>query len=133
MFLADARTTPARDESIEGKRAPLTHAVGASRVAGAEIGNDGLARDRRLALGNERPDTFGQVAVDARAKADEADPLTGADDIALAYERHDAARDEAGDLHHADTRAAAGDDQRITLVVLARLVEVGVDEFSRRV
>src|SRR6202011_3699654 len=74
-----------------------------------------------------------QINADARAEADHADALAGADLLAFAHERHDAARDEPRDLHHADAPARAGNDEAVALVVLARLVEVGVEEFARLV
>ena len=43
-------------------------------------------------------------------------------------EADDAAGDEAGDLHHADARARRLDHEGVALVVLARLVELGVEE-----
>ena len=48
------------------------------------------------------------------------------------HEADDAPRDQAGDLHHA-RRGAFGrrDDKRIALVVVARLVEIGVEELAR--
>src|SRR5262249_40605007 len=95
--------------------------------------NDSLAGDRGLALDDQRPHSRGEIDVDTRAHRDEAAALAAADDAALAHARHDAARDEPGNLHHTDARAAAGNDQRIALIVLAGLVEVGIDEFSRRV
>ena len=73
-------------------------------------------------------DALRQVDIDARAEADHADALAGADAGALAHEADDAPRHQAGDLHHADARAAGRDHERVALVVLARLVEVGVDE-----
>ena len=53
-----------------------------------------------------RPTTIcapaGQIDVDARAEADEAEPVAGGQMRALVGEADDAARDQAGDLHHAE-------------------------------
>src|ERR1700730_4599087 len=106
----------------------LSNPKGALRVAGGKVGNDRFTRDRGLSLGDERPYALGQVDVHARAEADHADALAGADARALAHETDDSARDQPRDLHHADARLVAGDDEAIALVVLARLVEVGVEE-----
>src|SRR4029077_14630626 len=104
-----------------------------SRLARGKIGDDGFARKGGLAFEDERPHARRQINVDVRAEADHADALAGADLLALAHERHDAARDEPRDLHHADAPARAGNDEAVALVVLARLVEVGVEEFARLV
>ncbi len=49
-------------------------------------------------------------------------------------ERHDAPRDEARDLHDGDRHAGRRlDDDRAALVLLARLVEGGVEERARHV
>ena len=94
-----------------------------------QVGDDGLPGDRGLALGDQRAAAVGEVDVEPRAEPDHADALAGADRGALAHERHDAPRDEAGDLDDADPGAAGGADQEaVALVVLARLVEVGVEE-----
>ena len=65
----------------------------------------GLAGDRGLALGHQRPYAVRQIDVEARAEADHADALAGADGGALAHEADDAARDQPGDLHDADAAA----------------------------
>ena len=49
-------------------------------------------------------------------------------------ERQDPARDQAGDLREADPQAVrAFDEEMLALIVLARLVEIGVDELARHV
>ena len=48
--------------------------------------------------------------------------------VPLAREADDAARDEPGDLDDADRRAAGLDHEGLALVVLACLVEFGVEE-----
>src|SRR5262249_866616 len=97
-------------------------------VAGAKIGNERVPCDGGLSLGDERPHPLGQVDVDARAEADHADALADADGCALAHETDNSARDQTCDLHHADATPVARDEEAIALVVLARLVEVGVEE-----
>src|SRR6202166_2465635 len=109
----------------------LIGAVGPAGVAELEIGQDGLARDRGLAFGDQRFGAFRQVYVEARAEADQSEPLAGADRLAFADEADDPPRHQACDLDHADTALRRGDHQRITLVVLARLVELGIDEGAR--
>ena len=53
----------------------------------------------------------------------------GAEFAALADEAHDAACDEARDLHHGDALAGRGrNDEGVALVVLAGLVEIGAEE-----
>src|SRR5215211_4644716 len=110
-----------------------THAESASGIGGAQIGEHRLAGDRGLSLGDKGLDALRQIDVDARAEPDHADPLAGADRVALAHEGNDAPRDQAGDLHDADSRPAGGDHERIALVVLAGLVEIGVDELAGRI
>src|SRR5215831_15695666 len=106
----------------------LSDPEGTLRVADGEIGDDRFTRDCGLSLGDERPHALGQVDVHARAEADHADALARADGRALAHETHNPARNEPRNLHHADANPAARDDEAIALVVLARLVEVGVEE-----
>src|ERR1700730_14302685 len=86
----------------------LSDPEGAMRVAGGKVGNDRFTRDRGLSLGDERPRAFGQVDVHARAEADHADALAGADARALAHETHNPARDQPRDLHHADASPVSG-------------------------
>src|SRR5205085_538029 len=63
------------------------------------------------------------------AEADETDALPRADAVTLVHEGDDPARDEAGDLNDRELRAVRFfDDQRAALVLLARLVERGVEE-----
>ena len=51
---------------------------------------------------------------------------------ALAHEADDAGGDEAGDLHHGEGAAVGeGEDEAVSLVGLARLVEGGVEEAAR--
>src|ERR1700716_1062848 len=69
----------------------------------------------------------------SRREPDQAQPFADADRLAFANERHDAARHEARDLDHADTALGRGDHQRVALIVLARLVEFGIDEGARPV
>src|SRR5262249_31021160 len=106
----------------------LSDPEGTLRVAGGEIGNDRFARDRGLSLGDERPHALGQVDVHARAEADHHAALASADGRALSHEALNPASIEPRYLHHADANPVACDDETIALVVLARLVEVGVEE-----
>src|ERR1700693_575867 len=112
------------------KRRQSADAERAAGIARRQIGDDGLARDRALAFRHQRPHPFRQVDVAPRTEADHADALAGADLLPFAHEGDDAPGDEAGDLHHADAPARTGNEQTIALVVLARLVEIGVEEFA---
>ena len=73
---------------------------------------------------------LGQEDIDARAEADEAEALADRDVAAGLGPADDAARDEAGDLHDGDRAVRAFDDEAVALVLLARLVELGIEEFS---
>ena len=73
----------------------------------------------------------GQIDVDPAAEADQADALAGVDHVAFADEGEDPPRDQPGDLGEADPQAVrAFDQEMLALIVLARLVEVGVDELA---
>src|ERR1700754_2263892 len=102
-------------------------------VALAEIGQNRLAGDRGLAFGDQRAGAVGQIDVEARAESNEAEPLASADHLAFPHEADDAPRHQAGDLDHADASLRRRDDKRIALIVLARLVELGVDEGARAI
>src|SRR3981189_2104942 len=74
----------------------------------------------------------GREGAGPRAEADQAEALAGPDGDAFAHEGDDPAGDQAGDLHHHDASAArGGDDEAVALVVLARLVEIGIEEGAR--
>src|SRR5262249_36508602 len=96
--------------------------------AGAQIGDHSLARNGGLTFGDQRAHAVRQIDIDARSKADHANPLAGADTYALAREADDAACNQAGTLHHPDAALAGRDDKGISFIVLARLVELGIDE-----
>src|SRR5262245_60066622 len=110
-------TRPSAGPAMTNKERALADAEGALHVAGAQVGEDGFAGDGGLALGDDRPHALGEIDVDARAEADEADALTDADARALANEADDPACDEPGDLHDADAAPVGGDEQAIALVV----------------
>src|SRR5262249_55259665 len=94
----------------------------------AQVRDDRLPGGGGLALRHQRTRPFRQVDVHARAESDHADALTGGDTRPFTGETDDAPCDQAGDLGHDDARTARRDDERVALVVLARLVEVRVDE-----
>ena len=78
------------------------------------------------------PGPGGQIDVDAAAEADQADALARLDAVAFLDERQDPPRDQAGDLGEADRHpVVALDQEMLPLIVLARLVEVGVEELAR--
>ena len=94
--------------------------------------NHRFAGDRALAEQDARSGTRGQIDVDPAAEADQADALAGLDLVAFANERQDAARDEPGDLGEADPDPVrALDEEMLALIVLAGLVEVGIEELAR--
>src|SRR5689334_21202262 len=93
-----------------------------------EIGQNGLAGNRGLSLRHQRRGALGQVDIDTRAETDQAEAFAGSEALPLADERDDAARDQARDLNHADAAMRRRDRERVALVVLARLVELGIDE-----
>ena len=96
------------------------------------IAEHGLAGNRPLAEQYLRAGAGGKIDVDPAAEADQADPLAGGDLVAFLDERHDAARDQAGDLGEADLQPIlALDQEMLALIVLARLVEVGIEELAR--
>src|SRR5262245_43783559 len=94
----------------------------------AQVRDHGLARDRSLPFGPERPRPFGHIDSDPRAEPDHADALAGAHARAFAGEGDDPPGDQACNLHDDDARRAGSDEEGIALVVLARLVKLGVDE-----
>src|SRR5579871_611414 len=117
-----------------GRDKALSYPVAPSGVGTAQVGDDGLAGGRGLSFRGERTHAFRQIDVDPRAEPDHADALAGADAGALLDERHDAARHQAGDLDDADAGARGRrDKEAVALVVLARLVEIRVDEGARPV
>src|SRR6185369_12981761 len=106
----------------------LPYAEGALRIAGAQIGDNGLTGDGGLSLGHQRPYAVGQVDVETRAKADHADALADAHGGARTHEAENPACDQSGDLHHADPALLGRNDEGVALVVLACLVEVGAEK-----
>ncbi|CAH1651816.1 hypothetical protein BOSEA31B_10697 [Hyphomicrobiales bacterium] len=74
-----------------------------------------------------------QIDVDARTEADQAEALAGRQRVALLDEGHDAAGNQPGDLHDADDAGGRLDRQRVALVVVARLVELGIEEEAGRI
>src|SRR5882672_265230 len=117
--------------SSHGKR--LAHPEGELPGRCPQVRDHGLARDRGLPLRHQRPRAFRQVDIDARAEPDHADALAGTHARALAREGDNAPCDQSCDLHDDDARRAGADEEGIAFVVLARLVEVGVDEGARLV
>ena len=74
-----------------------------------------------------------EIDVDARAETNEADALAGGQQRAFVSEAHDPSRDEAGDLDDAEPPRGGIDGDAVALVVLARLVQVGVEEQTRMI
>ncbi len=92
----------------------------------------GFAGDCGLSLGDQRTRALGQIDVDAGAEADHADALTGGDRLAFAHERHDAPRHQTRDLNDGDARgrSAVAMTKALRSLSLARLVEIGAEEFA---
>src|SRR5690606_27005602 len=102
------------------------------RLGGTDPRDHRLARQRALAEQHLRRGARGKIDVDAAAETDEADALAGGQLVAHRHERHDTPRHEARNLGEADAHAVGAlDDEMLALILLARLVEVGVDEFAR--
>ena len=77
-------------------------------------------------------DAVREIGVGPAAEPDDAEARAGAHRVALADVAQDAARDQPGDLHHGDLAPVRqADGERVALVVIARLVEAGVDEAGR--
>src|SRR3546814_11741535 len=90
-----------------------------------------LAGDGALAGHHLRREAGGEVNIDPAAKADQADALARSDGVARLYPGDDAARHEARDLREADAQTiGAFDENMLTLLIIARLVEVGVEELA---
>src|SRR5215470_19544177 len=106
-----------------------SHPIASPGLAVLEVGDNRLSGRGRLPFRRQRSHARGQVDVDPRAEPDHADALPGGDGRALLYEGHDAARHQAGDLDHPDLDTSRSrDDEAVALVVLARLVEIRIDE-----
>ncbi len=90
-----------------------------------EPANDALARPHL----DRRPDRGEHV--DARSEANQAEPCALRRLVALAAVRHDASRDEPGDLPHEQASSAALDPDGHLFVLEARLVARGGDELAR--
>src|SRR5882672_12823518 len=84
---------------------------GLRKPGSSMIGEGGENRAARVHLVAERgdgPRVLGEVDVDARAEADETEPLSPRETVALADVAQDAPRNQAGDLHAGHICAAAG-------------------------
>src|SRR4051812_39036915 len=109
--------------------APAAQPLGLAR---GEIGDDRLAGDGALSDHHERVDARRKINIDAAPEADEPDPPAGKKPLALRHEADDAPRDQARNLHDAELAAVIEDEgERLALVVLARFVEIGVEELAR--
>src|SRR3546814_9586568 len=97
----------------------------------AYLAQDRLARDGALAQHDAGRGSGGQIDVDPATEADQADALPGGDHVARLHEGHDPPRHKARDLGEADAHAIMPFDQdMLPLIILARLVEVGVQELA---
>src|SRR6202171_481451 len=111
----------------------LIGAKSSTVLAKPEISQNGLPGDRGLPLGDQHFGAFGQVYVEPRSETDQPEALSGGNRLSFANERYDPPRQQAGDLDHADAALWGRDYERIALVVLARLVELGIDEDARSI
>src|SRR5690606_1571494 len=89
-----------------------------------------LADNGGLADGAAQADMLRQVDVDARAEADQADPLAGVDLAVLRDEADAAARHAPGDLHEGDLAGRRIENEAVALIVLAGLVELGIEKLA---
>src|SRR5262249_30049101 len=90
-----------------------------------------LASNRDLTFAGQRARAFGKVNVNAGAETDHTDALTGPKAVTFSREANDPARNQAGDLNDGNALTGAGDDNEcVSLIVLARFVEIGADEFA---
>ena len=105
----------------------LTSPVRAGSPDG-EVGQHGLSGDHGLPHGDEGRHALRQVDVEPRAEADEAETLARPQPVALGREADDAPRHQPRDLDHRQRPAVVElDADGVALVVLARLVERGVE------
>src|SRR6185437_15872918 len=109
----------------------LIRPIGASDVIEAKISQDGFAGDGGLAFGNQRHGPLGQEHVQARTETNEAEALADAEPLPFANKANDAACHQPSNLDHPDAPVWCRDDEGIAFIVLARLVELGVDEYAR--
>src|SRR6185503_5059063 len=105
-----------------------------TRLCRREFRQHRFAGNGGLSLMDQRPGAVRKVHIDPGAKTDHADALAGADCVTLAHERNDATRHQTGNLDHDERHAGRGpDDEGVTLVRFACLVEIGADEGAGRV
>src|SRR5215510_2499779 len=108
---------------------PRSVAPGGGRpLGGTEFGKDRLAGNGGLAKRHARYGACRQEDIEPRAEAGEAEALARIQRLVRLREAENAARHEAGDLHDADGAMGGLDDKAIALIVLARLVELGIQE-----
>src|SRR5271155_3008743 len=108
---------------LEGRRLGLGGGLGDHRLARhrARIEADHDLRARR------------EIDIHPRTEADEANALARAQERAFVSETNDPPGDEARDLHDAKSPGRRIDHDAVALIVLARLVEVGVEEEARMI
>ena len=73
----------------------------------------------------------GRKHIDARSEADQAEALANADIAALLGPADDSPCHEPGDLHGSNSAVRTVDDDAVALVLMARLVEFGIQKFTR--
>src|SRR5690606_18522912 len=96
-----------------------------------KISQHRLAGDRGLSLGHQHLRSLRKEDVEPRAEPDQPEAFASLDRLPVMDEGHDTARDQSGDLNHANQAIVwRRYDERVTLVVLARLVEFGIDELA---
>src|SRR5688500_14133184 len=97
---------------------------------GGQLRDHRGARPCRFSRAGANHGTGRKEDVHARAKADDAHPLTLDDALAFATVVHDAPRDEAGDLPNEDATAARLDTDGHLLILEARLLRRSMEELS---
>src|SRR5688500_15785217 len=113
---------------------PRSLAAPAALRIDAKLAEDRLAGDGALAKQHLAARPGGQEHVDPASEADQADPLASSDPVAFLDERHDAARDQPGDLGESDPDSIlALNQEMLPFVVVASLVEVRVEELARHI
>src|SRR5271157_2429207 len=89
---------------------------GRRRDLGGDLGDHRLPRDRARIDADHDLRARRQIDVDTGTKADEADPLAGAQERAFVGEADDPSRDEACDLYDAESSGRGIDDDAVALV-----------------
>ncbi|CUX12448.1 exported hypothetical protein [Agrobacterium genomosp. 5 str. CFBP 6626] len=102
-------------------------------LGGAEFGEHGFTRNRRLADRNAGLKTFRKEDIETRSETDKTETLAGINRFIRLDPADDAAGDHAGNLHHADLAMCGLDDEAVAFIVFGRLVHFRIEEEARAV